>query len=399
MGGPMEGIKVVELGIWVAAPAAGAILADWGADVIKVEAPAGDPLRAAGAALIRSDAKANPQFDADNRGKRSLVLDLRTAESHEQLLALLDNADVFVTNIRAAGLARLGLDPQSVRERNPSLVYAVVSGYGLEGPKADTGAFDMGVFWAHSGVADLLTVPGAPPPIQRSAMGDHQTGLAATAMISAALLHRERTGEGQLVSTSLLRTAMYHIATDVNTKLMIGDDPQYPDRSTASNPLWNNYATADGRRIWLINPVSDAAWPVFAAMVGQREWLSDPRWATQPGRAEHCVELIEQIDEIFATKTIAEWRELLDSEPRVLWAAVNTLDDVLADPQTAAAGVIVEVSEAAGTVLEVASPVDFHGSVCGQIGRSPWLGEHTEDILSGLQHDASTWPTRQLVDS
>jgi len=399
VGGPMQGIKIVELGIWVAAPAAGSILADWGADVIKVEAPGGDPLRAASAAVLPPGAKVNPHFNADNRGKRSVVLDLRTEEGREHLLALLDTADVFLTNVRAAGLARLGLDPDSVHNRNPALVYAVISGYGLIGPKADKGGFDLGVFWAHSGVADLLTVPGGPPPIQRSAMGDHQAGLAAAAMISAALLHRERTGAGQLVSTSLLRTAAYHIASDLNLKLMLDGDPEYPDRRTMWNPLWNNYATADGRRIWLINPASDAAWPAFARLVGRSDWLDDPRLATQAGRTEHCVELVAQIDEIFATRTFTEWAALLDSEPRVLWAPVNTLDDVLADPQTAASGAIVEVDDLAGTVREVASPVDFHGSICAQVGRSPVLGEHTDEILSELAKNSSSWPARQLVDS
>src|SRR5690242_5135604 len=133
----MEGIKVVELGIWVAAPAGGSILADWGADVIKVEAPGGDPMRAASAAVLPASARTNPNFNPDNRGKRSLVLDLRSEEGRYHLLALLDTADVFLTNVRAAGLARLGLDPDSVRHRNPALVYAAISGYGLTGPKAD----------------------------------------------------------------------------------------------------------------------------------------------------------------------------------------------------------------------------------------------------------------------
>ena len=398
MGGPMEGIKVVELGIWVAAPAAGSILADWGADVIKVEAPGGDPMRAASAAVLPPTARTNPNFNPDNRGKRSVVLDLRSDEGRGHLLALLDTADVFLTNVRAAGLARLGLDSDSVRQRNPALVYAAISGYGLTGPKADKGGFDLGVFWAHSGVADLLTSPGSAPPIQRSAMGDHQTGLAAAAAISAALLHRERTGEGQLVSTSLLRTAMFHVAADFNAKLMLDADPEYFDRRTAWNPLWNNYATADDRRLWLINPASDVAWPAFARMIGRADWLDDPVLATQAGRTTRCVELVAQIDTIMATKTFAEWAALLDAEPRVLWAPVNTVADVLADPQTAAAGAVIEVDDVSGPVRQVANPVDFHGSVCTDVARSPELGEHTADIVSDLRRDASVWPTRQLVD-
>jgi len=155
--GPMQGIKVVELGIWVAGPAAGSILADWGADVIKIEAPGGDPLRAASAAVLSPDVRTNPHFNADNRGKRSLVLDLRTEEGRNHLLILLDSADVFISNVRAAGLARLGLDPESVLARNPRLVYAAITGYGLSGPKTDvagslTGSYpdELKILLAHN---------------------------------------------------------------------------------------------------------------------------------------------------------------------------------------------------------------------------------------------------------
>lgn len=393
MTGPMHGIKVVELGIWVAAPAAGSILADWGADVIKIEAPGGDPLRAASAAVLPPDARTNPHFNADNRGKRSMVLDLRTDEGRTQLLALLDSADVFISNVRAAGLARLGLDPETVLARNPRLVYAAITGYGLTGPKADVAGFDLGVFWAYGAIADLLTAPDSVPPIQRSGMGDHYTGVAAAAAVSAALLHRERTGEGQLVSTSLLRTAAYQIAGDLNAKLMIDEDPVRYDRRTAWNPLWNNYETADGRRIWLINPASDAAWPRFAALAGRDDWLADPRYATQAGRTEHCTGLVTQFDEVFGSRTFQEWTALLASEPGVLWAPVNTMDDLLADPQTAAAGAIVEVEELPGTARQIANPVEFHGTVCASPRRAPELGEHTELILAELAADSTSWPT------
>ncbi len=399
MTGPLNGVKVVELGIWVAGPAAASILGDWGADVIKVEPPGGDPLRAASAAVLPPDAKTNPHFNADNRGKRSVVLDLRTEDGRNSLLALLDSADVFISNVRAAGLDRLGLDPQTVLARNPRLVYAAISGYGLTGPKADVAGFDLGVFWAYGGVADLLTVPGSPPPIQRSAMGDHQTGLATAAAIGVALFHRERTGEGQLVSTSLLRTAAYHLAGDLNAKLMIDLDPEYPDRRTAWNALWNNYATADGRRIWLINPASDAAWPHFATLTGRGDWLEDPRFATQASRTQHCEDLVAQFDELFASHTFAEWTEMLAREPRVLWAPVNNVDDLLADPQTVAAGAIVEVDEIPGTARQIANPAEFHGTVCAAPRRSPELGEHTEEVLARLAADATSWPAHQMVGS
>jgi crotonobetainyl-CoA:carnitine CoA-transferase CaiB-like acyl-CoA transferase len=390
--GPIHGVRVVELGIWVAAPAAGSILADWGADVIKVEAPTGDPMRAASAAVLPPNAPFNPHFQTPNRGKRSIALDLRSQQGREHLLTLLDAADVFVTNVRAAGLARLGLDPETVCARNPALIYAIISAYGLTGPDADTGGYDLGAFWARSGIAHLLTVPGGAPPIQRSAMGDNPAGLTAAAMISAALFHRERTGKGQLVSTSLMRVAAFHVASDFNAKLMIDEDPVYPDRRSAVNPIWNNYAASDGRRFWLICPAPDRHWPVLARIVGRLEWLDDPRYATQAARKENCRELIAELDEIFASAPYDHWTSLFDSEPDFFWAPVNSIDEVLADPQTRAAGVIVEVAERDGRTEQIASPVDFHGTPCGPVAPAPLLGEHTADILSELDRHPGSWP-------
>ena len=329
----------------------------------------------------------------DNRGKRSLALNLRLAEDRSHLLTLLDTADVFLTNVRAAGLKRLGLDPDTVRSRNPSLVYAIMTAYGLTGPDADTAGFDLGAFWARSGIADLLTVaPGEAPPIQRSAMGDHQAGLAITAMISAALFNRERTGHGQLVSTSLLRVAAYHIASDLNAKLMLGSDPARPDRRNVPNPLWNNYSAGDGRRFWLIMPAPNRHWPVLARLVGRSDWLADARYATQASRAENCVSLIAELDAIFASASYDTWVTAFQAEPDFFWAPVNTIDDVLADPQTAAAGALVEVAELGGTIPEVASPVDFHGSPCASPGPAPLLGEHTDQILAELARQPASWP-------
>ena len=393
MTGPMQDVRVLELGIWVAGPAAGSILADWGADVIKIEATDGDPLRAASAAVLPPGAIYNPHFEPDNRGKRSLVLNLRTDEDRNHLLTLLDTADVFITNVRAAGLKRLGLDPDSVRERNPSLIYALMTAYGLTGPDADTAGFDLGAFWARGGVAHLLTVPGEAPPIQRNAMGDHHASVAIAAMISAALFSRERTGQGQLVSTSLLRVAAYHVAGDFNLRLTLGEDPAYPDRRSMPNPLWNNYMTRDGRRFWLISPAPDRHWPVLARLVGRLDWLADTRYATQASRAENCVSLIAELDGIFASASFDSWVTAFQAEPDFFWAPVNTVDDVLADPQTAAAGAIVEVTELGGTIPEVASPVDFHGTPCAPPRRAPLLGEHTDQILAELARQPASWPS------
>lgn len=195
----MHGFRVIELGVWVAAPAAGAILADWGADVIKIEPPGGDPARAFGRMMGLDDdmgIASNPPFQMDNRAKRSIVLDLTESSGRATALDLLGTADVFLTNIRPGALSRLGLDFSTVAAVNPRLVYGLITGYGTEGPDADRAAYDVAAFWARAGIADLLTRPGDTPPFQRGGMGDHSAAMTLAAAVCAALLARMRTGTG-----------------------------------------------------------------------------------------------------------------------------------------------------------------------------------------------------------
>jgi crotonobetainyl-CoA:carnitine CoA-transferase CaiB-like acyl-CoA transferase len=380
--GPLDGTRVVELGVWVAGPACGGILADWGADVIKLEPPTGDPARQF-AAMLGADVPLNPPFELDNRGKRSVVLDLTTEAGREVALELIDTADVFVTNVRLAALARLGLDHVNVLRRNPRLVYGALTGYGLVGPDAGRAAYDIGAFWARSGIAALLTAPGGTPPFQRGGMGDHGAGIAMAAGICAALVHRARTGRGQLVSTSLLRHGIYTIGFDLNTALRLGVPIAVATRETMANPTINSYRDRDGRWFWLIGLEAERHWPDLARAVGHPEWTDDPRFATPTARRRHCGELVALLDEIFATRSLAEWAEVFDREG-LWWAPVQTVDEVLADPQAWAAGAFVEVPDRGGTATMVATPVDFADTPCSFRGPAPELGEHTEEILTEL---------------
>ena len=195
MSGPLAGVRLVELGAWVAGPGAGGILADWGADVVKIEPPAGDPARNFGR-MLGGDLPVNPVFELDNRGKRSIALDLSTEQGVDVAHRLVAGADVLLTNLRPAALARVGLGPDQVRARHPGLVYALITGYGTEGPDAERGAYDIGAFWARSGIAESLRAPGGPLPFQRGGMGDHSVAMTAAAMVSAALVEHARTGHG-----------------------------------------------------------------------------------------------------------------------------------------------------------------------------------------------------------
>jgi len=384
MAGPVEGIKVVELGVWVAGPATAGILADWGADVVKIEPPTGDPGRMFGR-MLGCDLGVNPPFEMDNRSKRSIVLDLTTAEGRDAAFELLSYADIFVSNVRPKALQRLGLDYESVHERNPRLVYGLITGYGETGPDADRAAYDVAAFWSRGGVAHLLTRPGDTPPFQRGGMGDHSAGMTLAAAVCAALLARERTGEGQLVTTSLYRQGAYTVSFDLNTYLLTGQPIAIGQRESMGNPCMNNYAAGDGRRFWIVGLEVDRHWPALCRAVGRPDWLTDPQYRDARSRAANAAQLIAALDEIFAAKSLDEWAEVFADEPDFFWSAVNTLEDIVADEQFHAAGGIVDVPDGAAGIPMVATPADFHGTPWAPRSAAPQLGQHTDEVLAELE--------------
>jgi crotonobetainyl-CoA:carnitine CoA-transferase CaiB-like acyl-CoA transferase len=379
----MAGVRVIELGVWVAGPAAGGILSDWGADVVKIEPPLGDPARSF-QRMLGGDLPTNPVFELDNRSKRSVVVDLGTDEGRSLALELIDSADVFLTNIRVSALRRAGLDPETLRARNPRLVYAIITGYGLEGAEADRPAYDIAAYWARSGLAAALTPPGGQLPFQRGGMGDHTVGMTAAAMISAALFARERTGEGDLVSTSLLRQGAYTIGFDVNVALMWGLPIRVGTRTTMGNVAINNYSAGDGRPFWIVGLEGHRHWPPLARAVGHPEWLEDERFATPAARARNATELIALLDESFAIKTLDEWAVIFDADPDFFWAPVQTVDELLGDQQFHAAGGLVEVPSEDGAWTMLATPADFDVHHSSPRYRAPLLGEHTQQLLAEL---------------
>ncbi len=382
MAGPLEGVRVVELGVWVAGPAAGGILADWGADVVKIEPPTGDPARTFGRMLGLEDG-VSPPFEMDNRGKRSVVLDLTTEKDQGHALELLGSADVFITNVRPGALRRIGLDFETVAELNPRLVYGLITGYGEAGPDADRAAYDVAAFWARAGLAHLLTRPGETPPFQRGGMGDHTAGMTLVAAVSAALVARARTGVGQLVSTSLYRQGAYTVSFDLNTFLMTGHAIAIGQRESMANPCMNNYAAADGKRFWIVGLEVDRHWGPLCRVVGRPDWL-----ATYPrprDRAVNSVDIIGALDEVFATRPLAEWAELFAAEPDFFWSPINSIEDVIADEQFHAAGGVVYVPDGDSTVPMIATPADFHGTPWEPRSAAPAVGEHTDEVLAELR--------------
>jgi crotonobetainyl-CoA:carnitine CoA-transferase CaiB-like acyl-CoA transferase len=384
MGGPLEGIKVVEMGVWVAGPAAGAILADWGADVVKIEPPGlGDPARLFGS-MLGGDLPFNPIFENDNRSKRSVVVDVRRSEGLKIVLDVLRGADVFLSNIRPAALTRLGLDPDGLCERFPRLIYGLITGYGREGADADRAAYDVAAFWARSGIAAALTPEGSTPPFQRGGMGDHNVAVSLVSGICAALFKRSQTGKGQIVSTSLLRQGLYTLSFDLAVTARFGVGIAAGNRKTMGNPAMNCYADCDGRFFWLVGLEGERHWPPLARAVGHPEWIEDPRFAGPGDRAQNAPELIEELDAIFATRTREAWGEIFDAEEDLWWAPVQTIEEVFADPQAHAAGGFVEVPDDEGTTLLPSTPVDFDGTPWAPRCMAPEHGQHTEEVLNEI---------------
>ncbi len=385
----LEGYRVVELGIWVAGPAASGILADWGADVIKIESPDGDPMRRVFNLITGNQQPESPPFDLDNRGKRSVALDLATEEGLATALRLIDTADVFLTNLRPDAVERLGLGPDALLARHPRLVYASVTGYGLEGPDAGRAGYDVGGFWARTGVAATLAPPGEPPPAIRGGFGDHVTGITTLAGILGALLERGRTGKGQLVETSLLRTGVYCLGWDLGIQSRFGKLIPAVPRTEEMNPMVNSYRAGDGHWFWLLGVESDRHFPKLCAALDRLDLLEDERFATARGRRKHAELVVATLDAEFAKATRDTLTARFD-EHDVWWAPVFEPAEVLADSQAEAAGAFIDVPEGTWGRAHraVASPVTFHGAPVPPPRPAPAVGEHTAEVLAELEPPA-----------
>lgn len=386
MPGPLEGIRVVEIGVWVAGPSAACTLCDWGADVIKIEPPNGDPLRGLATAAAGWSLPANPPFELDNRGKRSIALNLVTEEGRAIARALIDRADVLVTNVRPRVLEAAGLTYEKLRETNRGLVYCQMTGYSPDGPDRDRAAYDIGAFWARAGVAASLTPEGAQLPHQRVGLGDHVAGCSAAGAICAALLARSRTGEGQRVAVSLIRAGIYTVGSDVSIAVRFKFMVRPYDRYHAINPLIDCYQAGDGRWFWLLLLQGDRHWPDLCRAIGREDLLEDPRFVDIGRRGLNAPALVEELDKVFATKSLNEWGQVFDRE-NVWWAPVNSVTEVVDDPVAQEAGAFVDVPGPEGPIQGVATPADFYGTPWQPRGYVPEMGQHTEEILLELGYD------------
>ena len=378
MPGTLEGIRVLDMTVWQQGTSASAMLADLGADVIKIEEPAsGDPGR--GLHRIEKVGGLSGYFEALNRGKRSLALDLKQPKGREVLLRLVRDADVFLSNFRPGVCERLGLGYDDLSQVNPRIVYARASGYGPKGPDAELGSFDI-LGQARGG---LMAVTGEPDGLPKNAgapIADQVGGMLAAFGILAALLHRDRTGEGQEVDVSLLGSVMALQSFNITSYLFSEEVPKRFPRGSFT-PFWNVYRGSDGR-YFALAMLLNRGWPEICEAIDRPGLLEDERFAHYRDRVgTNAQELIAILDEAFAQRPADEWVRILN-ERGVFCARVQDYEEISHDPQVLANDYIVEVArEDAPPVRMVATPVQFGRTPARIRGLAPQLGQHTEEVL------------------
>jgi crotonobetainyl-CoA:carnitine CoA-transferase CaiB-like acyl-CoA transferase len=394
MNKPLAGIKVLEVAAWTFVPACGAVLADLGADVIKVEPPTGDPQRALKSMLNMDPNGPNPFNEVPNRSKRSITLDLRKPEAIVLLKKLAATADVFLTSYLPEDRVKLGIDVDDIRAVNPNIIYARGTGWGSAGPMENVGGYDLAAGWATSGLAYRLTDPAAVngPPPQPAAFFDLQGGNTLAGATAMALFKRERTGEPSVVDVSLMNVSMWALSPDI-VAAPYQATHMAPVRTSPGNPITNWYQTSDGRWIYLVCLQADRFWGELCNDVLERPDLAtDERYVNMQVRFMNKEQCVKDLDAVFASRTLEEWKVRLSTFSGV-WAPVLTFNEVHEHPQVEPNGFMPHIMTNEGIDFRVvAAPMQFDGVPTAPTGASPELGQHTEDILMelGMDWDAIT---------
>lgn len=381
----LAGVRVVEMGLWVAGPAAGGVLADWGAEVVKIEPPSGDPMRGLFGALSGSKEQRCPPFDLYNRGKSSVALDINTPEGRDLAEQIVADADVFLTNMRPAFLERVGLGHERLLEKHPRLVYATLTGYGLVGPDRDAPGFDVAAFGARAGVSDRCTPPGQPPTTLPGGLGDAVTGMSLVAGVLAALLHRERTGRGQLVEVPMLETLAAFVSVEHLGGLAF--DPPLGGAGYERLRHRKPVRTRDG---WItLLPYTAAHWRAFLTAGGRPELIAALGVEDAPTRNANIDRVYAAMAEIALTRTTAEWLALCE-ELDVPATAFSRLEEVPEHPHLQAVGMFQTMQHPSeGRIRYARPPTRFAETPASVHRHPPRLGEHTAEILAELGYDAA----------
>lgn len=388
---PLAGLKVIDCASFIAAPVAATVLADFGADVIKIEPPAGEPYRRDDPAIRVPYSDYPYNYVVDNRSKRAITLDLKQAAAQEVLHRMLAGADVFVTNAPLPARERLKVRYADLKDLYPRLIYASVTAYGETGPEADRTGFDSTALWARTGLMDLVKpAPDSAPARSLPGMGDHPTAISMVAAIVMALYRRERTGQGGEVATNLMANGLWWNAIWTQAALCGAKVEGRPPREQADNPMHNLYACADGRWFHLVMITKPDRFKEVARTVGLPHLADDPRFATPEGRTGHARELIDAFDAVFKTRPWAEWKTIF-TESRFTFGEIGTVDDVASDVQMRESGAIIPhpEPEKAGSNLTLSSPFWLTDVEKRPPAMSPKLGEHNDEVLAELGFSAA----------
>jgi formyl-CoA transferase len=389
--GPFDGVKVVEVAAWTYVPGAGAIMAELGADVIKVEPPTGDPQRGLLNMLNRDSAGPNPFIEIPNRGKRSMTIDLNHDKGHEVFLKLIATADVFLTSYLPKLRQRMKIDVDDLRAVNPKLIYMRGSGWGSRGPMVNVGGYDAAAAWASAGTMYKLTPPDAEEPAgQPAAFYDLQGSNSIAGAVAMALFKRERTGEPSIVDVSLLNVGMWAMSPDIAAAPFTGGAMMGMSRKAPGNVITNTYRTKDNRWLQLVCLQSDRFWEEFCHTVGRADMIDDPKYIDSAARFANREQCVVELDKTFAEKTLEEWKQIFSIFSGV-WAPGNDFMDIHDMEQVAANGFLEELTAGDGTPFKLPTPpyqFDERQSTVGRV--APELGQHTEEVLldAGLDWDA-----------
>jgi crotonobetainyl-CoA:carnitine CoA-transferase CaiB-like acyl-CoA transferase len=381
-----EGLKVLDCGSFIAAPAAATILSDFGADVIKIEPPgSGDPYRQVSKFPGNPESEYNYGWMLDNRNKRGLALDLAKPGGQAVLGQLASQADVFITNFPQGVRQRLGISYEALAPLNDRLIYASFSGYGERGEEANKPGFDMTAWWARSGMMDQVRpAAGAGPAKPTVGMGDHPSGMTLFASIVTALYQRERTGKGAQVGSSLLANGLWSNGFLAQAALCGARFFDRPPREQAPNAMTSHYRCRDGRWLLLTIANEERYWPVLVQCLGRENLINDPRFSTRTERHARSAELIAILDEVFATRDRSDWRTILGASGLV-FEVVATLEDIPNDQQLLANEILVPFEE--DTMLTIDSPFFVDGAEKVQPRHAPSVGEHSDKILREAGYD------------
>ena len=386
---PLQGLRVLDLASFIAGPVATTVMGDYGAEVIKIEPPGeGDPQRKLGQAHSIPQHPVNFCWHMTNRNKRSVVLDLKNPDGRAAFDRLLATADVMVVNFPLKVRERLKMRYQDVKHLNPKLIYASLTGYGEQGPDADQPGFDSTAFFARSGLLDGLTYEGGPPAFSLPAQGDQMTGINLFAAIAMALLHRERTGEGSEVGTSLHASGLWSNAILAQGALLGAYVAPRPPRTKPRSALANQYRTSDGRWIQLTIVREDKLWPELCQAIERTDLLDDPRFETTEKRRAHAPDLAAILDPVFAGRPWLEWRERLRRHD-ITFGLLGILRDVPDDEQAVANGAVVASSQP-DMPRTISAPIRMSFAPEPVTpGAGPEHGAHTAEVLAELGYSTA----------